>query len=198
MQEMKYCKFVCEYYDHFSDNDYYYLIMEKCDGDLEDLLNKNNNGFSDSIIKNILLQLNEAFKMMRAKNIIHRDLKPKNIFIKYSSGYNNNFTIKLGDFGLSRQYDNKYFSTQGGSPYFMAPEQMQFHNYNPNKCDLWSIGVIIYYLKFKDFPFSSFSGGIKPEKFNNLLLYDLVKRLIVVDPAQRINWEDYFNHPFFK
>ena len=67
MQKMKYCKYSCQYYDHYSDKDYYYIIMEKCDGDLSDLLNQNKNGFSDSIIKNILLQLNEAFKMMKKK-----------------------------------------------------------------------------------------------------------------------------------
>ena len=35
---MKNCKFACEYYDDYSDNDYYYIVMEKCDGDLLNLL----------------------------------------------------------------------------------------------------------------------------------------------------------------
>ena len=41
---------------------------------------------------------------MNFKNIVHRDLKPENIFIKYQSN-NNDFIIKLGDFGLSRKYE---------------------------------------------------------------------------------------------
>ena len=197
MQEMKNCKFACEYYDHYSDNDNYYIIMEKCDGDLNELLIKNECGFSDSIIKNILLQLNEALKMMRAKHIIHRDLKPENIFIKYNSKNTKDFTIKLGDFGISRQYNNQKFSTVAGTQNFMSPEQFN-PNYDPNKCDLWSIGVIIYYLKFENVPFLSFLEGKIPNKFENELLDDLVKKLIVKDSSKRISWEDYFNHPFFQ
>jgi len=197
MQEMKDCKYSCQYYDHYSDNDYYYIIMEKCDGDLFDLLEKNKSGFSEPKIKDILLQLNEVFKMMRAKNIIHRDLKPENIFIKYISNNSNDFIIKLGDFGISRQYKNIKFTTNKGTIGYSAPEQGS-SNYDPSKCDLWAIGVIIYYLKFKELPFASFYGGIIPKKFDNKLLNDLVNKLIVCDPEKRINWEDYFNHPFLK
>ena len=197
MQEMKNCKFACEYYDHYSDNDYYYIVMEKCDGDLLNLLEEKKSGFSESMNKKILLQLNEAFKIMRIKNIIHRDLKPQNIFIKYNSINHDDFTIKLGDFGLSRQYDNKNFSTNAGTPAFMPPEQFK-HNYDPSKCDLWAIGVIIYFLKFIDLPYSEFLKGNIPKKFENKLLDDLVNRLIVPDPAKRISWEGYFNHPYFK
>ena len=197
MQEMKDCKYSCEYYDHYSDNDYYYIIMEKCDGDLLYLLEKNKSGFSESKIKDILLQLNEVFKMMRAKNIIHRDLKPENIFIKYNSNNSNDFIIKLGDFGISRQYKNIEFTTNKGSFGYAAPEQ-DLPSYDPSKCDLWAIGVMIYVLKFNEFPFALFYGGIIPKKFDNKLLNDLVNKLIVCDPEKRINWEDYFNHPFLK
>ena len=197
MKEMKDCKYCCQYYDHYLDNDYFYIIMEKCDGDLKDLLEQNNIGFSESIIKNILIQLNEAFKMMRAKNIIHRDLKPENIFIKYNSKNSNDFIIKLGDFGLSRQYKNINFSTAKGTVGYEAPEQ-NTHNYDPSKCDLWAIGVIIYVLKFKDLPYISFYGGKIPNQFDSNMLDDLVNKLIVLDPKKRINWEDYFSHPFLK
>ena len=197
MQKMNDCEYSCKYYDHYSDNDYYYIIMEKCDGDLFDLLEKNKSGFSESKIKDILLQLNEVFKMMRAKNIIHRDLKPENIFIKYISNNSNDFIIKLGGFGISRQYNNINFTTNRGTVGYAAPEQC-LPSYDPSKCDLWAIGVIIYYLKFKELPFALFYGGIIPNKFDNKLLDDLVNRLIVCDQEQRINWEDYFRHPFFK
>ena len=82
MKEMKNCKFACEYYDHYFDDDYYYIVMEKFDGDLSKLLNEKKSGFSESMIKKILLQLNEVFKTMREKNINHKDLYPQNIFIK--------------------------------------------------------------------------------------------------------------------
>ena len=186
-----------EYYDYYSDNNYYYIVMEKCDEDLTNFMKRYKNGIPDSQIKSILLQLNEAFKIMLSKNIIHRDLKPQNILIKYVSP--NSFIVKLADFGLSREFNNKSFSTIAGTPLYTAPELYNaIGNYIPIKCDLWAIGVIIYQLKFKDINFISFYQGIIPKRFDNYLLDDLVRKLIVVDPNKRINWNEYFNHPFFK
>jgi serine/threonine protein kinase len=185
-----------EYYDYYSDNSYCYIIMEKCDEDLVKFIERYKSGIPDPIIKVILLQLNEAFKIMVSKNIIHRDLKPQNILIKYDS--QNSFIVKLADFGLSREFNNKCFSTLAGTPLYVAPELCNAKcNYFPNKCDLWALGVIIYQLKFKDINFS-FYQGIIPKRFDNYLLDDLVRKLIVVDPNKRINWNEYFNHPFFK
>jgi len=186
-----------EYYDYYSDNSYYYIVMEKCDEDLTSFMKKYKSGIPDSTIKTILLQLNEAFKIMHSKNIIHRDLKPQNILIKNES--QNSFIVKLADYGLSREFNNKSFSTWAGTPLYMAPELFNAKgNYIPIKCDLWSIGVIVYELKFKEINFISFYQGNIPKRFDNKLLDDLVRKLIVVDPNKRIDWNEYFNHPFFK
>ena len=194
MRKLK-CPYIVEYYDDDDDNTFYYIVMEKCDDDLDKLLTKSKNGFSDIEIKNILLQLNEAFKMMLSKNIIHRDLKPQNILIKYDSP--NTYTVKLADFGLSIVFNNKNFSTNKWTLVYSAPEQSE-DNYDPTKCDLWSIGVLIYEMKFNKVPYISFYQGNIPEVFDNQLLDDLVSRLIVVDPNKRIDWKEYFDHPFFK
>ena len=196
MKEIK-CDYSVEIYDYYNDDNYYYIVMEKCDGDLFDLL-KNKEGFTESEIKTILLQLNVALKNMHSKNIIHRDLKPENIFIKNTTSSNIGFIVKLGDFGLSRKYEKEKFSTHKGTPYYAAPEiNFSDNNYDPTKCDLWSIGVIIYKLKFNEIPLSIIKGEI-PGEFQDKKLNDLMKKLIVVEPELRINWEDYFNHPFFK
>ena len=195
MRNMK-SKYSVEYYYHYSDDENYYIIMEKCDGDLNILLEEYKDGVPEQLIKKILVQLNEAFKRMYELNIIHRDIKPANIFIKYNSSNKKDFTVKLGDFGNSREYNNKDFSTGNGSLGFAAPEQCS-NNYDPRKCDLWSIGVTIYYLKYKDANLFAFIQG-NVGKYENKLLDDLVKKLIVVDPVERISWKDYFNHPFFK
>ena len=135
--------------------------------------------------------------MMHSKNIIHRDLKPQNILVN-----NNPFIVKLADFGISREFNNTNFSTKAGTPIYGAPEQIYSKNYDPTKCDLWSIGIIIYKLKFNDedddIPVFAFYDGNIDEEFENKDLDDLVRRLIVKDPNKRIDWNDYFNHPFFK
>ena len=185
-----------EYYDYYSNNTYYYIVMEKYYEDLTSFMEKYKNGIPDSQIKGILLQLNETSKIMLSKNIIHRDLKPQNILIKYVSP--NSFIVKLADFGLSREFNNKSFSTIAGTPLYIAPELCNaIGNYMPIKCDLWAIGVIIYQLKFNELSFSFYQGKI-PKSFDNRFLDDLVKKLIVIDPNKRIGWNEYFNHPFFK
>ena len=194
---MKECENSCEYFDDFKDKDYYYIIMEKCDGDLTDLLKRYEKGLPEDLIKKILIQLNKAFKMMKIRNIIHRDLKPQNIFIKYNSENESDFTLKIGDYGFSREYDDKIFSTMAGTLGFSAPEQDK-SDYDPSKCYLWAIGVIIYMLKFVSVPYTDFYGGRIPKKFDDNNLNDLVNKLIVVDPTKRISWQDYFNHPYFK
>ena len=195
MKKMSECVNSCKYDIDFEDNDYYYIAMEKCDGDLTDLLNEYNNGLPESLIKNILLQLNKAFKMMKEKNIIDIDLKPQNIFIKYNPENKNEFTVKIGDYGFYKEeYGSINFSGPAG---YVAPEQRKF-NYDPSKRDLWAIGVMIYMLKFKSLPYIDFYVGNIPKKFDDNNLDDLVNQLIVVDPKKRISWEDYFKHPYFK
>ena len=192
------CPNSVEYYDYYSDSNFYYIVMEKCDEDLESYMQKNKHGLPDYQIKDILLQLNEAFKIMQSKNIIHRDLKPRNILLKYVS--QNKFIVKIADFGLSREFKNKSFSTStfAGTLFYVAPETgVSKGYYMPTKCDLWSIGVIIYKLKFNEIGWDFYIGKI-PKSFDNKLLDDLVRRLIVVDPDKRIGWNEYFNHPFFK
>ena len=196
MKEIK-CDNSVEIYDYYSDDKYYYIIMEKCDGDLCDLLNAKK-GFSEKEIKNIFIQLNKAFKIMYEKKIIHRDLKPENIFIKYTSQNKDDFIVKLGDFGNSREYQQKKHSTKTGTFRYMAPEILiSEKSYIPTKCDLWSIGIIIYQLKFNDIPLVLLKGEI-PDKFDDEKLNDLIKKLIVLEPENRIDWKDYFDHPFFK
>ena len=196
MKEIK-CENSVEIYDYYSDDKYYYLVMEKCDGDLFDLL-EIKKGFSENEIKNIFLQLNKAFKIMYEKQIIHRDLKPENILIKYTSSKKDDFIVKLGDYGNNRIYDKKKHSTKIGTPEYTAPEILFSgnNNYDPTKCDLWSIGVIIYKLKFNEVPLTILSGNI-PGKFSDKNLHDLIMKLIVLEPEKRIEWKNYFTHPFF-
>ena len=150
-------------------------------------------GFSEKEIKNIFIQLNKAFKIMYEKKIIHRDLKPENIFIKYTSQNKDDFIVKLGDFGNSREYQQKKHSTKTGTFRYMAPEILiSEKSYIPTKCDLWSIGIIIYQLKFNDIPLVLLKGEI-PDKFDDEKLNDLIKKLIVLEPENRIDWKDYFD-----
>ncbi len=61
--------------------------------------------------------------------------------------------MKLIDFGLSKSSKDKHssLSTIAGTPYYMAPEVLDGeYNY---KCDIWSLGVLLYVLVSGDLPF---------------------------------------------
>jgi serine/threonine protein kinase len=149
-------KYVIELKDNFYDekNKGYCIVMELCDGDLRMILNKYKpKGLPLDVINKIFLQLNDALKAMININYTHRDLKPENILIKYTN--NTNFDIKLADFGFSAYNINSsiHSHSYAGTINYMAPEIETYH-YN-NKCDLWSLGVILYELYTNKYIFYS-------------------------------------------
>lgn len=85
-------------------------------------------------------QVLQAIAYCHGQQIAHRDLKPENILIDVKNGG----SIKVIDFGTSQTYDaNDHTMHQMyGTPYYIAPEVL-FGKYT-EKCDLWSIGVILY------------------------------------------------------
>ena len=153
--------------------------------------------------------LNNTFKIMKEKNIIHRDLKLENILIKYEK---NKKIMKITDYGCSKRLISlsRNCNTNGiGTVIYMAPEILEGKEYN-YKCDLWSIGIIIYKLYFGKSPFPAISenglinnindydkGKRNINKTGNKNLDDLIKKLLEKDPLKRLSWDEYFNHPFF-
>ena len=101
---------------------------------------------------------------------------------------------------------NTKLLTHCGTCYIMAPEILEGKEYD-YKCDLWSIGVMIYQMHFKDYPYKgtteAFLRNIKNlgqrylKKSDNDKLNDLIRKLLVENPKMRMTWEEYFNHSFF-
>ena len=129
---------------------------ELCDGDLRHILNKYKpKGLPLNIINKIFYQLNDALKKMINIDYTHRDLKPENILIKYTDNNKNNFDIRLTDLGLSRNeiHSSIHLFSNVGTKKYMAPE-IKKNKYN-NKCDLWSLGVLLYKLYTNKYIFYS-------------------------------------------
>lgn len=83
-----------------------------------------------------------AINYCHKRNIVHRDLKPENLLMNRDTA---DPKITIIDFGTSDLFDpEKKMDQKYGTPYYIAPEVLR-NNYD-EKCDLWSIGVILYIL----------------------------------------------------
>lgn len=77
---------------------------------------------------------------------MHRDLKLANILI------NNNYELKLADFGFSKDNEDGMMQSFCGSPFAMAPEILNREPYD-KKCDTWALGVLLYSVIYDDHPY---------------------------------------------
>ena len=198
---------IIEKFDSYKE---YAIVMELCDCNLKNKLDDSPNGFNINEIKNILTQLNNTFRIMLNNKIIHRDIKLENILVKYINEDKNNYIVKLGDYGISKQLStfSQINYTFVGTIRTEAPEILKGKPYD-GKCDLWSLGIIIYQMYFKQFPYTGVRDMAILEQIENLKqthfkktgdenLDDLISKLLIPIPEDRLSWEQYFNHPFFK
>ena len=128
-------------------------------------------------------------------NKFHKDIQPGNIYLIYTDEEKNNFDVRLGGFNLSINEEDINYTTCSNfeeDPIFKAPEVLFKGNHS--KCDLWSIGQLIYYLYF----LKPLNFLFKYKKPNDNDLADLISKLVVEDINTRMSWKEYFSHPFFK
>lgn len=135
--------------------------------------------------------------------VVHRDLKPENLLL------DNDFNLKIADFGLSNMMRDGYFlKTSCGSPNYAAPEVLSGKLYAGPEVDVWSCGVILYALLCGSLPFDDESipnlfkkikGGIYslPGHISDGVR-DLIPRMLVVDPCKRITIAEIRQHRWFR
>ncbi|MCL7023835.1 hypothetical protein MKW94_000293 [Papaver nudicaule] len=85
--------------------------------------------------------------------VVHRDLKSSNLLV------DKNWTVKVGDFGLSRSKHATYLSTKKGkgTPQWMAPEVMR-NDPSDEKSDVYSFGVILWELATRKIPWDTLTS----------------------------------------
>ena len=139
------CENSIKYYGFFIKENFTYLVLELCDCNLEQIIEKIN--LKEKEIKELL---NKVFKIMHDNKIIHRDIKPENILIKRE---NNKNIYKLIDYGLSKQLSENYkASSEVGTLDYIAPEIKKKLNVPKSKVDLWRL----------EFLFTNYILGIRP------------------------------------
>ena len=141
---------------------------------------------------------------MHAHRVIHRDLKIGNIFI------GENMDVKIGDFGLATKldFDGEKKRTICGTPNYIAPEVLEGKSGHSYEVDIWSLGVILYTLIIGKPPFETQDvkttyRRIRMNSYNfpdhvpiSDMARDLIKKILVIDPKQRLTLDEVASHPW--
>lgn len=202
----------------YQDFKYYYLVMEYCSGgELLDRIVSRKHLKEDECCE-IMRKLFLAVNYIHQKKIVHRDLKPENILFSDESS---EAELKIIDFGLSNIFnignDTKKldsssvsFHTKVGTPLYLAPEVLK-GTYSV-KCDIWSLGVIMYFLLSGKLPFLSNNEAslfqlVRKGIFNfdssewvkvSTNAKSLILKLLNVNPKKRISAQQALDHPWFE
>ena len=217
---------IVKFYETYHDNKYFHIVTELCRGNnLDKRLKKMKGRMKEEHAKIIILKILHAINYCHSNGVVHRDLKPENVVFESpnsgdgdSNDYEdeeetseNYFNIKICDFGLSALKKNTdKLHTILGTPYYMAPEVLK-GDYN-EKCDIWSIGAITYYLITGTEPFKGDTNNqifsrilftepdYSPSKFRNTsqILIDFLKKCFLKDPSTRPTAREALSHPWFE
>ena len=142
-----------------------YLVMEFLDGqNLQKLIETHGPlGYEEALplADQVLAGLSAAHEA----GVVHRDLKPENIFVRPDPGGHSlaHAEVKILDFGLAKEIspDEKspvLRAAEGvpvGTPAFMSPEQCKGLSTIDARSDLYSVGVILYWLFTGKLPFDA-------------------------------------------
>lgn len=194
---------VIELIDLIKDDNFYYIFLEYCaNGELFYYICQKKK-IPENEAKVFMKQILLSIQYLHSIGIVHRDLKPENILL---DAFNN---IKIADFGFAKSYDSNLLSkTICGTLMYICPDALSGKPYQPYKCDIWSIGVIMYVMLTGASPWTERSdpqiikqiknGQYLTPKYLSDQCRDLINQLMCVDPENRISIEEALNHPWLK
>lgn len=234
-------KNIIQLIEYMEEPDRFYLVFEKINGgQLLDHI-QSRVKFTEREASFVIRDLASALSFLHKKGIAHRDLKPENILCVYTDQL---CPVKICDFDLgsgikfnaqlTSPISTPALMTPVGSAEFMAPEIVEAFIddterdlFYDKRCDLWSLGVIMYILLSGNPPFSGNCGtncgwnmGDSCNRCQELLFYsiqdgwydfpdlewrfvssdakDLISRLLVKDARQRLSATMVLDHVWVK
>ena len=141
-------------YDHFRWRSDQFIAQEYVDGvDLASALTRTG-PLPWRVASLIALEVVRGLEEIHSLGTVHRDLKPANILLGRRG------EVKIADFGLALQATGSALTEPGvmiGSPTYMPPEQMLGERVDA-RCDLFSLGVVLYEMLAAQLPFPQRTG----------------------------------------
>lgn len=126
----------------------FFMVFPYMSYDLTGILSNPQVNLRESDLKSIMMQLLRGINYMHQNMYLHRDIKASNILI------NSNGVLKIGDFGLARQYSEPKptLNTPGGgvgqltslvmTRWYRAPEVLLGDDRYGTAVDIWGIGCV--------------------------------------------------------
>ncbi|KAJ8328056.1 putative serine/threonine-protein kinase iks1 [Batrachochytrium dendrobatidis] len=170
---------------------------------------------TEKVIRSLFLDICHGLEHLHRHGIIHRDLKPPNLLLRYADEHRNGIPrVLISDFGECEVISDAMERERTGATgtlEFMPPELLHKDvcgQYLPNhslKADIWSLGVVLYYLCYSSVPYVqvddvdqlkediiNFKSVRFPESGNRVPedLKQLICRLMKTDPDARPTVDD--------
>lgn len=180
---------------------YCHLIMEYAPGGNLLQLVREEGRMQEEVARKIFGQIVAAIKHCHNIDIVHRDLKPQNVLISEDG------MVKIIDFGLAtRCRAGTRLKGQCGTKAFYAPEVVHKVDYDGKKADIWSLGVLLYFITTGHLPFRGstvreveekiITGAYKIPTYVSAQLENLIHQMLAIVPEMRPSIEDLEKHPW--
>ena len=202
-----------KFINNFEDDNNIFLILEYYNNDsLYDLVNKREY-LTEKEVQYYMTQLIISLNYLHTNKIIHRYLIPQFMFL------GDKMDLKIGNFFFAIKVENKekINDKMYTDPLFMAPEIWLSDEYS-FEIDIWSLGIIMYYLLTGKYPFKIDvkkkyfqSNNYNKEEIKNIFskldfpedkkispaAKDLITQILVIDPLKRPTLNQIIYHDFF-
>ena len=200
---------ICKLYQVKENMCYVVLVMEYCSGgDLHDYVAKQaTRRLNEAEAYPILHQVCSAVAYLHARGYAHRDIKPENILADEQGN------VKLCDFGYTVRckdgiMENGVEYAAAGSPGYFAPEIKPKARYNLHATDVWSIGVVLYFMLsgvgtrsldnrgmyLREYMLQAGGKYTLPKNASEDLVF-LLYGLLRLRPEERITAQELVRHP---
>lgn len=191
-----------------------YIFAEYCnEGSLREKLDKLGS-ISEQEALSILKQIAETFvqiqiptKSSDAKKVLmHRNINPNNILFHDGK-------VKLSNFGFAKAIDDideaiRQSHTEMDSTFYSSPQLLDFEDYS-SKCDIWSVGIVLYQAICGRLPWESSKARVLISKMRDNPLefpkgvatsetQELIRSMLQIEEENRPSWKEVCEHPVLK
>ncbi|EKE38118.1 hypothetical protein ENUP19_0003G0003 [Entamoeba nuttalli] len=191
--------FICSVEDQYE----YWEVLEYCSQKSVDLYTIAHKSLTDGERFFFLCDLSVAMEyMVQTLHKQHFMLNPHNLILTKDT------SSPIPKLKVTNYFENVLYISPKEvflqNMFYCAPE-LYLNQINENS-DIWSLGVLIFVLFCNRFPFPpnkvfetlSQQKKIDLKGIEDLSLKDLLSRMLIYNPKERMQWDDFFIHPFIQ